>query len=123
SGDYFIGSLVTYAVEQKHRHGVPPEVTDNYGVISQETAEAMARAVREQLGTDVGIGITGIAGNGEVEGHPPGTMHIALAHGDNVRHAFSRYYQGREATKRRAVLTALTLLRNYLMERAGAEIE
>ena len=123
ASDYFLGSLVTYATEVKHLNGVPPEVTVAHGVISRETAEAMATAVRTQLHSDIGIGITGIAGAGEVEGHPAGTMHIALSHGDEIRYSFSRYYQGREATKRRAVLNALTLLRNYLMERAGAELE
>ena len=54
---------------------------------------------------------------------PPGTMHIALYDGHEMRYAYSRYYQGRDAAKKRAVLSALTLLRNYLMERAGAELE
>ncbi|MQC18531.1 MAG: competence/damage-inducible protein A [Chloroflexi bacterium] len=123
ASDYFRGSLVTYATEVKHLNGVLPEVTGQHGVISRETAEAMATAAREQLHADIGIGITGIAGSGEVEGQPPGTMHIALSHGDEVRYALSRYYQGREPTKRRTVLNALTLLRNYLMERAGAKLE
>ncbi len=122
ASDYFRGSLVTYATEVKHLNGVSPEVTVAHGVISRETAEAMAIAARHQLHADIGIGITGIAGSGEVEGHPPGTMHIALSHGDETRYTFSRYFQGREATKRRTVLNALTLLRNYLMERTGAEL-
>jgi len=123
ASDYFLGSLVTYATEVKHLNGVSPEVTGQHGVISRETAEAMAAAARQQLHADIGIGITGIAGSGEVEGHPPGTMHIALSHGDETRYMFSRYFQGREPTKRRTVLNALTLLRNYLMERAGAKLE
>ena len=89
-----------------------------YGVISQETAEAMARATRDALDADIGIGITGIAGGHEVEGQPPGTMHLALAHADGVEYSHSRYYQGRDAAKRRAVLQALTLLRRFLMARA-----
>ncbi|MQC47527.1 MAG: competence/damage-inducible protein A [Chloroflexi bacterium] len=123
ASDYFRGSLVTYATEVKHLNGVSSEVTRAHGVISRETAEAMAVAARHQLQADIGIGITGVAGSGEVEGHPPGTMHVALSHGDEMRYTFSRYYQGREATKRRTVLNTLSLLRNYLMERAGAELE
>ena len=123
SSDYFRGSLVTYATEMKHQYGVPAEVTTMHGVISQETAEAMAKAAREQLKSDIGIGITGIAGGTEVEDQPPGTMHIALYDGTETRYVYSRYYQGRDAAKKRAVLSALTLLRNYLMERAGAELE
>ena len=94
-----------------------------HGVISRETAEAMAQAARERLRSDLGLGITGIAGGEEVEGQPPGTMHIALFDGTETRYAYSRYYQGRDAAKKRAVLSALTLLRDYLMERAGAELD
>ena len=72
SSDYFRGSLVTYATEAKIAHGVPAEVPAMHGVISRETAEAMAAAAREQLGADLGLGLTGIAGGDEIEGQPPG---------------------------------------------------
>jgi len=119
SSDYFKGSLVTYATEAKHANGVPVEVTTTHGVISRETAEAMAAAARERLGASLGLGITGIAGGSEVEGQPPGTMHIALTDGEHVEYSLTRYYQGREAAKKRAVLNALTLVRNFLMARAA----
>ena len=119
SSDYFKGSLVTYATEAKHANGVSPEVTTTYGVISKETAEAMAAAARDRLGASLGLGITGIAGGNEVEGQPPGTMHIALTDGERTEYSLTRYYQGREAAKKRAVLNALTLVRNYLMARAA----
>jgi nicotinamide-nucleotide amidase len=115
SSEYFKGSLVTYATQAKIAMGVPAELVAMHGVISREVAEAMAVAVRERLETDLGIGVTGIAGNEEVEGQRPGTMHIALSDGEHVEYSFSQYYQGREAAKRRAALTALTLLRRYLM--------
>ena len=44
-------------------------------------------------------------------------MHIALTDGENIEYSLSQYYQGRSAAKRRAVLTALTLLRTYLMKK------
>jgi nicotinamide-nucleotide amidase len=115
SSEYFKGSLVTYATQAKIAMGVPAELVAMHGVISREVAEAMAVAARERLETDLGIGVTGIAGNEEVEGQRPGTMHIALSDGEHVEYSFSQYYQGREAAKRRAALTALTLLRRYLM--------
>lgn len=119
SSDYFKGSLVTYATEIKIANGVPPEIPAMHGVISRETAEAMATAARQRLRTDIGLAITGIAGGSEVEGQAPGTMHIALTDGDTVEYSYSRYYQGRDAAKRRAVLQALSLLRRYLMDRAA----
>ena len=118
SSSYFKGSIVTYATEAKIMAGVSSETIETSGVISEETATAMAIAARVKLGSDIGIGITGIAGGEEVEDQPPGTMHIALAdEQNNVTYSHSRYYQGRDAAKRRAVLTALTMLRQHLMKR------
>jgi nicotinamide-nucleotide amidase len=118
SSSYFKGSIVTYATEAKIMAGVSSETIEASGVISEETATAMAIAARNKLQSDLGIGITGIAGGEEVEGQPPGTMHIALAdEKNNVTYSHSRYYQGRDAAKRRAVLTALTMLRQHLITR------
>ncbi|MBM4410994.1 MAG: competence/damage-inducible protein A [Chloroflexi bacterium] len=119
SSDYFKGSLVTYATEAKIANGVPAEIPATHGVISRETAEAMAAATRLRLNASLGLGITGIAGGNEVEGQPPGTMHIALTDGTRTEYSLTRYYQGREAAKKRAVLNALTLVRTYLMARAA----
>jgi hypothetical protein len=59
--------------------GVSADLIEQHGVISNEVAEAMAAAARRNLDADYGIGITGIVGNDEVEGKPPGTMHISVA--------------------------------------------
>src|SRR5439155_1728069 len=90
---------------------------------SQEAAWVLIAPVEEEarrdLDADYGIGITGVAGNDEVEGKPPGTMHIAVAGeigADSISYTF---YQGRQATKRRAVTTALFLLRRSLLARSG----
>lgn len=115
SSEYFNGSLVAYSTQSKINFGVPAEIVAMHGIISRETAEAMATAARDHLETDLAIGVTGIAGNEEVEDQPPGTMHIALTDGDHIEYATSQYYQGRDAAKKRASLMALTLLRRYLM--------
>ena len=115
ASDYFRGGLVTYATEAKLAMSVPAEVIEQHGVISRETAEAMAQAARRTLGADIGMGVTGVAGGSEVEGQPPGTMHIALAHDAGVEYVHWRYYQGRVAAKRRAQQQALSLLRRHLL--------
>jgi nicotinamide-nucleotide amidase len=114
STEYFLGSLVTYATQAKVDLGVSGETVYEHGVISQQTAEAMAHAARERLHADIGLGITGIAGPSEVEGQPPGTMHIAVTDGARTEYRHYAYYQGREAAKRRAVTEALNLLRAFL---------
>ena len=65
ASEYFRGSLVSYAAQTKIELGVPAEVIAAHGVISQQTAEAMAKAARERLGADIGMGVTGIVGTEE----------------------------------------------------------
>ena len=56
-------SICTYAVSAKERFiGVPAAIIDKYGVVSAETAMAMAEGVRKTAGSDIGISVTGIAG-------------------------------------------------------------
>ncbi len=119
ASDYFRGALVTYATQLKIEMGVPAETIEALGVISRETAEAMAVAARARLGVDIALSVTGIAGSEPIEGQPGGTMHLALAHADGVEYSTFRYFQGREQSKRRIVLQSLTMLRRHLMDRAA----
>jgi nicotinamide-nucleotide amidase len=122
SSDYYKGGLVSYATQMKIAWGVDRQVIAEHGVISADCAQAMASAVRERLAADVGIGVTGVAGPDRQEDKPVGTMHIAVALGERPPRTTSYVMpQGREAVKRRAVTTALALLRRVLEddERAG----
>jgi nicotinamide-nucleotide amidase len=75
----------------------------------------MARAARAQAEADIGVAVTGVAGPDELEGKPPGRMHIAVDDGGPAQAISYTYYQGRAATKRRAVTTALALVRRALL--------
>lgn len=56
-------SFVTYANEAKMRYlGVLEETIEKYGVVSEQVANEMAYGVAEEAGSEVGVGITGIAG-------------------------------------------------------------
>ena len=67
----FLGGAVTYSTESKTALiGVDPGLIAEKGVVSRETAIAMANGIRERLGADIGIGITGIAGPA-VDGYNP----------------------------------------------------
>lgn len=59
----FPGGYVTYLNETKVHVGVDAGIIEKYGVYSAECAEAMARTVAKNLGTDIAIGITGTTGN------------------------------------------------------------
>lgn len=115
SSGHFIGGLVTYSTDMKEWMGVPKETVDRYGVVSEQTARAMAHAVCERLGTTFGIGITGVAGPGLQEDKPVGTVHIAVEGPEGVVTSMGPGWRGnRQDNKRYAVLTALNLLRQFL---------
>ena len=76
-------SICTYAISAKERFiGVPAAIIDKYGVVSAETAAAMAEGVRKTAGSDIGISVTGIAGpTGAEPGKPVGTVYIRAERG------------------------------------------
>jgi nicotinamide-nucleotide amidase len=115
SSKHFIGGIATYSTDLKIQMGVPKEVVERYGVISEETARAMAKAVRERLGTDFGIGVTGVAGPDKQEDKPVGIVYIAVHGPEGVVTGMGPGWRGgRTDNKRHAALTALNLLRYYL---------
>ena len=111
SSEYFRGGLVPYTAEAKQRYGVPAQVIAKHGLVSEATARAMAAAVRAELGVDVGVGVTGAAGPAPHDGAPVGTIEVAIETPDASGHGGFVFAQSREAIKRRAVTTALLLIR------------
>lgn len=117
----FAGGLVTYQTQQKIDAGVPAEVIEQYGVVSPETARAMAQAVRSRFRTGYGVGITGYLGATASEGVQPGTVHVAVAAPSGaVDSLMSQMPQARTQAKRRAVTSALLLLRRVILAEAAA---
>lgn len=115
SSAYFKGGLVAYTREVKAAWGVELALMDQHGLVSPEVASAMARAARERLGVEVGVGITGVAGPEELEGKPAGTIHMAVDDRGQLRVSSSVYPRGRLDVKRVATLRALNLLRRSLL--------
>ena len=75
------GGLVTYCNDAKMQNGVPAEVIETYGVYSEQTALAMAKACRASFGTDLGIGVTGSYANPDPNNQDsrPGTVCFAIS--------------------------------------------
>ncbi len=117
SSDYFRGGYVAYSAEMKMGLGVSAELIERHGTVSDEVAADMACAARARAEADIGVAVTGVAGPDELEGKPPGRMHIAVDDGGAGQSVSYTYYQGRAATKRRAVTSALGLLRRALLAR------
>ncbi len=117
SSRYFRGGIVSYATEIKEMMGVAPAIIAEHGVVSAETAAAMAAAVRQRLDADIGVGITGVAGPDPQDGVPVGQVYIALDGGENFppQALAFQFNQSRTAIKRRAVTQSIMLLRRALV--------
>jgi len=81
SSSYFLGGVVSYANDVKHRVlGVPETILDNPGAVSEPCAQAMAEGARTLIGTDIAVSTTGIAGpDGGTARKPVGLVYIGLA--------------------------------------------
>ena len=117
SSTYFKGGYVAYSAQMKMSLGVSTDLIEKHGTVSDEVAPDMARAARARAEADIGVAVTGVAGPDELEGKPPGRMHVAVDADVGPQSISYTYYQGRAATKRRAVTSALGLLRRALLAR------
>ncbi len=112
-------SFVTYSNEAKHRLlGVPMEILDRYGAVSEQVARAMAEGVRRFSGSSVGVGVTGIAGpDGGTPEKPVGLVYLAVSDGEHTwvrRMNAPARFQSREKIRFRAASTALDMVRRLL---------
>jgi len=116
ASDVLAGGVVSYANEVKVTElGVPEELIAAHGAVSAEVAEAMAVGVRERLGVEVGISVTGVAGpGGGTPEKPVGLVHFHVSTPDGGE-ARSFSLPGDRATIRsRATVSALHLARRVL---------
>ena len=105
SAAYFRGGVVASSPTMFLTSGVPPDVLQQYGTVSRESAIAMAQAIRTQLNATFGIGVTGVPGPGEIEGKPAGLAYFAIACADTV-HAQEMHVSPRRITLKRRVSNA-----------------
>ncbi|MDA0263736.1 MAG: competence/damage-inducible protein A [Chloroflexi bacterium] len=113
---YFKGGLVAYDGAALRAIGVPAAVLDNHGVVSQQTANAMAEAVRRNLNADLGVGLSGVTGPGELEGKPLGLAYISVTNGKRSREMEMRLPPRQVTIKRRVPNQALIELRRLIEE-------
>ncbi|HEU0243828.1 MAG TPA: nicotinamide-nucleotide amidohydrolase family protein [Candidatus Limnocylindrales bacterium] len=112
SSAYVRGGIVAYANEIKVALlGVPPDVLEAHGAVSAQVAVAMAEGARERLGTDLAVGVTGVAGpDGGTPTKPVGLVYVAVA-GPGAPVVRRFLWPGdRSANKRDSAAAAIELL-------------
>jgi nicotinamide-nucleotide amidase len=115
SSDVFLGGVIAYHNDVKRNLlGVRAEDLEKYGAVSEQVALQMASGVREKLGADVGVSVTGIAGPGGGTAEKPVGLVWIAAHASGVK--ARRFHVGgdRAEIRQRAAQAALEMVRRAL---------
>jgi nicotinamide-nucleotide amidase len=112
ASEWFRGGVVAYGSSVKYSLlGV-----EEGPVVTTDAAAAMAEGVRRVLRSDIGLGITGVAGPAVQEGRPPGTVCVGLALPNRLPVVRELTLPGDRARVRQySAITALDLLRRELV--------
>lgn len=116
ASEIFTGGVVCYSKTVKEQIlQVKSEVTEQYGTVSKECAEALATNVKHVISSDIGISFTGVAGPDKEEGHDVGTVFIGLDLADRpVRVEQHQFHGDRQQVRYRAVLKGIEMLLHEL---------
>ena len=114
---YFKGTIVAYSNEVKMRLlGVPADVLEQHGAVSEATARALAVGALDALHVDVSLAVTGIAGpDGGTPEKPVGTVWVAIASRERVESARFLFGRDREKNIQSTATFALHLLYRFLI--------
>lgn len=114
---YYKGGVCSYTNDVKMKIlGVQKDTLDSVGAVSPEVAEQMAEGVAKVLGTDVGVGITGIAGpDGGTEEKPVGLVYISISYQGKCFTKKMQSRLGRDRVRMQAASTALDMIRRNVL--------
>ena len=112
----FRGGVVSYATEVKHTVlGVPQDLLDKHGAVSEPVARAMAEGARKVLGCDLALSFTGVAGpDPDERNNPVGLVFIGLATPEGTWVRQVHLTRGRERIRHIAASHGFDLVRRYL---------
>ena len=119
SSDVFNMGVVSYSNQSKSKLlGVPEDMIIEHGAVSEEVAKAMAEGIRRVSGSDVSVGITGIAGPaGGTPTKPVGLVYMSLCIDGRTQITKNQFPGGREDVKQRSTQVALNMIRLALLTR------
>ena len=106
----------TYSNRAKMKFlSVPKNLLQEHGAVSEEVARAMAEGALRAAGVDVALAVTGVAGPGGSETHPPGLVHIAAAAKSLTLNELCRFpNKGRGEVRAETVIAGFALLHKIL---------
>ena len=117
SSAVYKGGIISYTNAVKNRIlGVPLEMLDQYGAVSEPVAKAMAEGVRTLLEADISVSVTGLAGPGGDEyGNPVGTVFIGYSDAAITEVKRFLFCGDREAIRKQTAEEALILILNKIL--------
>ena len=112
SSAYVQGSIVSYSNEVKNSVlKVQAETLKNFGAVSEQTARQMSANVRELFKTDIGVGVTGIAGpSGGPAEKPVGTVYISVSDSRQIIVKLFNFSGSRSEIKNQACEAAMQMV-------------
>ena len=118
ASDVLNESFITYANEAKMKYlGVKEETLNTVGAVSEETAKQMAEGVAKRAGSNVGVGITGLAGpGGETPEKKAGLVYISVSVNGKTKVSKYQFNGNRQKVRQMAVCRALMMVRHALVE-------
>jgi len=124
ASDVFRGGIVAYANEVKSSElGVPEELLARYGAVSAEVAAAMTDGIRKELGADVAVSVTGVAGpGGGSQEKPVGLVYLHVEGPEGGRGVELNLPGGRDAVRGRATVAALHSLLRLLTQNRHEDV-
>lgn len=115
SSDVFVGGIMAYDNAVKREWlDVSDSDLEKHGAVSEEVAAKMAQSVREKMKTEIGIGITGVAGPGGGTAATPVGMVWVATDGIETQARCLRLFGTRDEVRVRAVQAALDMVRRSL---------
>jgi len=111
-----LGGVIAYSNAVKTALlGVPADVIERHGAVSEPVAVAMALGARRRLGAEIGIGVTGVAGpDGGTPEKPVGLVWLAVDVSGAVQARGPRLVGDRAEIRFRATQAALDMVRRAL---------
>ena len=116
SSAYVQGGIISYSNEIKNSVlKVKSETLKNFGAVSEQTARQMSNNVRELFKTNIGVGITGIAGPGGGSSEKPvGTVYISVSNADKTFVKKFNFVGSRIEIKNKSCDAAILMVKDFI---------